>query len=449
MDFLFFQKDTLLDNVDPAGYKPFHVFQDFLGKRGLPTSRISSQFPKERFYWIKQREIMKKALPLFHQLTPGQHYFDLIWKKSDYAVDSIVEVLNKNPGTLYDWKQMDILVATNQYVAAVTKKFMFGDVLKCLEQESPAEDFATMFLQTQDACMSAVEFRLLVSMASTFLPFPLNNITNFCGDRFGSINRKYQSEVQNMMKYARRAISYARDLSSKELKQKKDLCSIFLTDTMWDDELLVRLLFSTYIAGRNNIFGLLSWSFYYLADNSDVQEKLYSELDQYLKHNKLNNFKEISAVDVDKLPYLNGVIREVDRLSHATVQVVSEAIKDFTYIDGTKFPKGTRFTISPYAYGHLNSNYKQPEKFNPERWIKNDEAVSVDDDPFIMFRQRNRSCLGKHFGIFQAKFRMDEAVKNDVTKKVAIHLYLANKSTEGPGKLKLRVTKRRPNNKKG
>eukprot|EP00924_Labyrinthula_sp_SR-Ha-C_P016376 snap_masked-scaffold_6-processed-gene-1.23-mRNA-1 protein AED:1.00 eAED:1.00 QI:0/-1/0/0/-1/1/1/0/551 len=452
-EFLFYQKEHLTNGPDTKWYKPFEVFTEFVGTRSIAIMRNSKRFPRERHYWIKQVEILKKILPSMSKIVPGSFHFESIWRQIDIETNNILKNIKKRKRLGDDGRKINILLSVNHFAETNIKQLIFGDVIDKLDFESPDKDFVEMFNRTQDSIAQAVGFRMLISLFSSFLPFPLSTFLDIYGNQYGSINASYRENVQEMKEYAKRGIKYTRKLSFEELDRRVDLCSVFLRDTVWDDELLLGLMFSLCVAGRNVISGLLSWTLYFLADNTHVQHQLYKELVEYMNKQGLKSLKEITASELDALPYLNGVIREAGRMNPPLFQGIVEAAVDLQWVDGTQFPKGTKFSYYPYAYGNLAENFQDPTKFEPCRWIKDGKAITTEQDPFIMFQHRNRTCLGMSFGLFQAKayianivlnfrFGIEDLDKRDITKAVGIHLLMANKAPKDIQELLLYISPR-------
>lgn len=63
---------------------------------------------------------------------------------------------------------------------------------------------------------------------------------------------------------------------------------------------------------------------------------------------------------------------------------------------GQWLPSGTRVGVHPYTASHLTANFKNPEKFVPERWL-GDEAYRDDSrDACQAFSFGPRNCLGQN-----------------------------------------------------
>lgn len=77
--------------------------------------------------------------------------------------------------------------------------------------------------------------------------------------------------------------------------------------------------------------------------------------------------------DREKLPYITAVVKEGFRWrpNIAEIGAPTVLIKDDEY-EGYKFPAGTVFTWNAWAIALNPEEYKQPERFWPERFINDD-----------------------------------------------------------------------------
>jgi len=146
-------------------------------------------------------------------------------------------------------------------------------------------------------------------------------------------------------------------------------------------------------AGRDTTASLLSWTFYMLATNPEVQARLSAALVE----------PSLKAVSPSAMPYLNGVIYEALRL-HPPVPTDSKVcMADDVMPNGVRVPKGTNCIFLPWAMGRDPAVYKDPEAVKPERWIPFKQPLPHE---FPVFQAGPRICLGMDMAIFEAKVCM-------------------------------------------
>uniref|UniRef100_A0A8C5LMD6 Cytochrome P450 family 27 subfamily B member 1 n=1 Tax=Leptobrachium leishanense TaxID=445787 RepID=A0A8C5LMD6_9ANUR len=142
------------------------------------------------------------------------------------------------------------------------------------------------------------------------------------------------------------------------------------------------------LAGVDTISSTLSWSLYELARHPDVQAALYSEIRDVLQGQVIP-----SAAEVARMPLMKAVVKEVLRLYPVipgNARVVAD--RDIQVGEYT-IPKKTLITLCHYATSRDEQYFKDPNEFQPDRWLKKEES----HHPYasIPFGFGKRSCIGR------------------------------------------------------
>ena len=134
------------------------------------------------------------------------------------------------------------------------------------------------------------------------------------------------------------------------LSKRKDLLANFMNSTRikLSTSYLRHLILNFIIAGRDTTACTLSWLFYELSVNPDVQEKLYAELSDALPDQKIPAYADLAP---EKLPYLNGCIMETLRLHPPVPEDGKFSSREVHFPDGTVVPPNIRLVFLPYAMG--------------------------------------------------------------------------------------------------
>lgn len=161
-----------------------------------------------------------------------------------------------------------------------------------------------------------------------------------------------------------------------------------------DDEILSNAA-AFLLAGHDSTASLLTWLFYCLARNDEIQDKLIAEIDTEIGSEKP------TYDNVIQLPYLDMVINETLRLYTPSQRIVRDTARDIE-ICGVKIPKGTDITIPVHGLHRLPEFWPDPEKFDPERFspANKDKIVPYS---FIPFGVGPRNCVGLRLALADAK----------------------------------------------
>ncbi|XP_055679441.1 probable cytochrome P450 9f2 [Lutzomyia longipalpis] len=195
----------------------------------------------------------------------------------------------------------------------------------------------------------------------------------------------------------------------------------------WSDDELVAQCFLFFLAGFDTSSTVLSFLFYEIVANPDVQEKLYEEISEV--HANLEG-KPLKYETLPKLKYLDMVISEA--LRKWPVQAVDRVcIRDFTFkYDGDKeftFHKGDAFWVPILAYHYNPEYFPDPDKFDPERF--NDEnKEKINTSTYLPFGVGPRNCIGSRLGLMNLKAIVFYIVLNfhlEATEKTQIPIQLA------------------------
>ncbi|KAK9877540.1 hypothetical protein WA026_018647 [Henosepilachna vigintioctopunctata] len=139
---------------------------------------------------------------------------------------------------------------------------------------------------------------------------------------------------------------------------------------------------------------------YQLSQNPDKQEKLFKELKGILP----NPDSKFNSQTQENVPYLKACIKETLRM-YPVIIGNGRSLQSDTIIGGYHIPKGTHVIFPHLVVSNSEEYFSQPEKFLPDRWLKNEDETS--DCPFkrekthpfvtLPFGYGRRSCLGRRF----------------------------------------------------
>ncbi|KAF4548168.1 Cytochrome P450-like protein 34 [Elsinoe fawcettii] len=185
------------------------------------------------------------------------------------------------------------------------------------------------------------------------------------------------------------------------------------------------------IAGHDTTSTTVMWGVKYLADNPAAQARLRKELREAHKDVKKGEVPTAEAISKTQVPYLDGVMEEMLRLSLTIPALSRKALKDVVVL-GHRVPAGTDVymfangpglvTKDPWE-GRIDEKIRSPSSqdakdrvgkwgddigdFVPERWLKRDEKGEKVFDPragpSLPFGGGPRGCFGKKLAYLELK----------------------------------------------
>ncbi|OTB09038.1 hypothetical protein M426DRAFT_316328 [Hypoxylon sp. CI-4A] len=146
------------------------------------------------------------------------------------------------------------------------------------------------------------------------------------------------------------------------------------------------------IAGSETTATLLSGATWLLLKNPDVMQKLKDEV-----RGKFESADDITISAVNEMPYLLAVLSEALRVFPPVPAGFPRRVNTGgEFINGYFIEEGTTVSVSQYAAYHSERNFKDPDVFDPERWLGNPKYADDKKSGFQPFSFGPRSCLGRN-----------------------------------------------------
>jgi len=136
--------------------------------------------------------------------------------------------------------------------------------------------------------------------------------------------------------------------------------------------------------------------------NENIKERVLDEYEEITKGEPLQ------YEHLDKLNYVNKVIKEANRLSTPAWSIGRAAINEDN-IDGYKIKKGTSVIISPYLMHRSASLWTDPYTFNPDRF---DEKL-VHNYAYIPFGGGPKRCIGSGLADLEMQIILYHILKSE------------------------------------
>nr|XP_009292818.1 cytochrome P450, family 46, subfamily A, polypeptide 1, tandem duplicate 1 isoform X1 [Danio rerio] len=326
---------------DPFVYKQlFNLF----GKRFLGNGLITAV---DHDMWYRQRRIMDPAFSSTY-LRSLISTFD---EMSERLMDKLEEIANnKTPAVMHD--------LVNCVTLDVICKVAFGVDLNLLNQkDSPFQNAVELCLKGMILDVRDPFFRL----------FPKN---------------------WKLIQQVREATELLRKTGEKWIQNRKTAVK---NGEDVPKDILTQILKS---AGQETTANQLSFAIMALGRNPEIYKRAKAEVDEVL-----GTKREISNEDLGKLTYLSQVLKETLRL-YSTAPGTNRWLHEDIVINGIKVPRGCSVMFSSYVSQRLEKFFKDPLKFDPERFDVNAPKPYYCYYPFSL---GPRTCLGQVFAQMEAK----------------------------------------------
>ena len=123
-----------------------------------------------------------------------------------------------------------------------------------------------------------------------------------------------------------------------------------------------------FVGGQETTANALAFCFLEMGKNPEIVKKAREEIDRVLGERT-----QVTYQDFTELKYCAAILKEALRLYPPGPNLARHSNEKF-YINGYLIPEDTYLTISTYANGRIDTYFKDPLKFMPERFLKNAET---------------------------------------------------------------------------
>jgi cytochrome P450 len=162
-----------------------------------------------------------------------------------------------------------------------------------------------------------------------------------------------------------------------------------LADGQLRDQVMTVLL-----AGHETTAIALTWCWMLLAVYPEAGRRLRRELAERLGE------RPATADDVAALPFTTAVIQEALRL-YPPLWAFSRRVRRPMEIGGFAIPGGSTLFISPYVTHRHPGYWRDPEAFDPDRWLDGSDPTRRTKFAFLPFGAGPRHCIGGGFAVLE------------------------------------------------
>ncbi|CAF1524564.1 unnamed protein product, partial [Didymodactylos carnosus] len=158
------------------------------------------------------------------------------------------------------------------------------------------------------------------------------------------------------------------------------------------------------VAGHETTSTLMTWTIYCLTQNPEILLKLQNEIDSVL------NGRPPTSETLSSLIYTEAVLKESLRVYSPVPNLLRKCVNENTVVadDGKQIfiRKDTEILLDFYTLHHSEKYWPDPFKFDPTRFLLNENSTGVQSNIFFPFSTGTRSCIGQGFAMIEAKIML-------------------------------------------
>ena len=341
----------------------------------LGEGLITSEEP----FHMRQRRI---AAPAFHRQRIAA-YGDQIVASAVAAAERIV------PGATFD-------------IAAASMELSLEIVARTLFATRVDEDIRRINDEV-NIIMDLYNFIVAFPRIESFLHLPIPGIV-----KFRKSKARLDAVVDRLIREHKEAtaagVADRGDLLSMLLSSKDELLDVdgnatgeseSMSDAQVRDEVL-----TIFLAGYETVANGLTWTWYLLSQNPEVEAKLHAELDTVLGVGDARRVPTLA--DYSALRYTEQVFAESMRLFPPAWAMGRMSTRPVT-LGEYRIPAGAHFFFSQYMMSRTKEYYPDPLRFDPDRFTPEAKAARP-KYAYFPFGGGSRQCIGESFAWMEGVF---------------------------------------------
>ena len=346
-------------------------------------------------------KIVRKASSPFFNMRNLQHCIPLMESKTEQFLTQI-----PTNGKAFDCREPFQLLAMDTLC-----EFAFGFKLNLLDKTSQqgmkiyqqakmmvengvvSESKFTKFINLFPICQSLV--RILVHLIMKFSAGPLGPVTSMKEMILSHSRVENANERPNLL----HRLCRLTDFGDKCLKNSSDNES---SGELMSQEQLMTNLVTFAISGFETTSTSLAYACHCLATHPEIQQKLFKEIQDVTN----NTNGGLTLEMIDRMTYLDAVVKEVLRLYPEGVNIVNRIVTEDTTIGGFQIDQNVTSVLVDVYSIHHNAEFWGPvdtNQFHPDRFLPHYETFTRPQSAFLGFGLGQRSCPGKNFAILEMK----------------------------------------------
>jgi cytochrome P450 len=323
--------------------------------------------------WKKRRRLMQ---PLFNPPAIAQ-LFPMMNRVIEEMLEEFSQKTVKNQELEIRWEMMKVtLRVISETIMGRDVKGRVGEIGKALWTilEHIAESYMNLF------------------NVPLYIPTPRNI-------KYRKALRVLNDIVLQFIAERRKSPDRPDDLLSRLIEATDPETGYHLTDGEIRDEIM-----TMFLAGHETTASSIAWTWILLAQNPQVEEELFREV-----NSQLQNWPPTKD-DIIRLKYTIQVMEEALRL-YPPVYIISRRAEKEDEMGGYRIPEKSTVFFSPYVLHQDPRFWEDPKEFNPDRFSPGNKA-KIQPYTYVPFIEGPRKCLGYHFAMLESPLILAAVARN-------------------------------------
>ncbi|SDM30393.1 pentalenene oxygenase [Allokutzneria albata] len=284
-------------------------------------------------------------------------------------------------GTEIDVTQEMLRVTTRSFLAA-----MFSDSLAPALLDQTLDDFMTV--------ARGLYRQMLWQAAPSWLPLP-------GGRRYRDARMRLRRTVTHIIAQRRSSGRQYDDLLASLLAARDDETTTDAGAQLNDEEIYNQIVVF-FIAGSETTAGALAWALLLLSTHGEALAQVQEEVDRVVTDGTAR-YEQLSQLVVTA-----RVLTEAMRL-YPPGWMFTRTLAVDTELGGHSLRRGTNLIYSPYLLHHLDSQFAEPQRFDPDRWIE--KTPKDRGSAYLPFGAGPRVCPGQGFAMTEATLALATMIR--------------------------------------
>jgi sterol 14-demethylase len=173
----------------------------------------------------------------------------------------------------------------------------------------------------------------------------------------------------------------------------------YMDNSLPTDDEITGLLLAALFAGQHTSNITSTWMGLLLMENkSKWIPRLLNEQKQIMEE----YHGELSLNSLDEMILLHAAMKETLRMHPPLILLMRKVLEPISY-NQYVIPKGDIAVVSPSVAHRLSDVFKNPDEFNPDRFLGENAEDQIQKFSFVAFGAGRHGCLGEKFAYLQVK----------------------------------------------